>query len=95
MLGRHGVFPAVPLAVSLGDVGALGVAGDPDQVASLCRWLAVQLAALHASEDLSLAVASTDRDAWAWIDLMPHPSRRPAPLPAGPAWHLSRAGVHA
>ena len=77
MLGRHQVLSAVPLSVSLADVGSLGVAGEPDQVASLCRWIAVQLAALHAPNDLTLTVASADRDRWAWIDEMTHASRRP------------------
>jgi S-DNA-T family DNA segregation ATPase FtsK/SpoIIIE len=85
MLARHQVLPAVPTLVSLRDAGGVGVTGNHLQVAALCRWLAIQLATLHAPSDLRLvaAVATGDRERWSWLEWLPHAGRSPGPMPAG------------
>src|SRR5207244_6954723 len=66
-IGRHRVLAAVPMVLSLGQVGVLGLHGERPQVNALARWLAVQVAVLHSPEQVVVAAAvpAKDRQEWA------------------------------
>src|SRR5205807_789615 len=88
-LARHQALNAVPALVSLGDAGGLGVTGDRERVAGLCRWLGLQLATLHGAADLRLvaAAAAGDQETWSWLGWLPH-----AGLPGAPPGGVVAAG---
>src|SRR5215472_9181736 len=76
---RHGMLRGAPVSVSLPEGGPIGIAGDPEDGGALARWLAVQVAALHAPEDVALAVALPADEGFEWLGRLPHVV---APLPA-------------
>jgi S-DNA-T family DNA segregation ATPase FtsK/SpoIIIE len=76
---RHGVLRGAPVSVVLPDGGPLGIAGDAGDGLALARWLAVQVAALHAPEDVVLTAALPASDGFEWLGRLPHV---PAFLPA-------------
>ncbi|MBT1676147.1 type VII secretion protein EccCa [Curtobacterium aurantiacum] len=71
---HYGTVHAMPIAVRLDGAGDVSVVGDRDAVLEVARALVVQLAALHAPEDLQLAAAfpAARADDWDWFDLLPH-----------------------
>ncbi|MBT1543801.1 type VII secretion protein EccCa [Curtobacterium aurantiacum] len=71
---HYGTVHAMPIAVRLDGAGDVSVVGDRDAVLEVARALVVQLAALHAPEDLHLAAAfpAARADDWDWFDLLPH-----------------------
>ena len=74
---------AVPITVDLSDIGWLGLAGTPEAVDGLARWLIVQAATLHSPHELAVA-AFLSRGAaedWQWLRWLPHVRR--ATLNAG------------
>ena len=64
--------PAVPVTVSLREVGSLGVSGSPVDVAALARWLMFQLAVLHSPRDLLLGAVVSSDESWSWLARLPH-----------------------
>ena len=66
--------PDAPVAMSLRKHGVLGVAGPGDTARSLGRWIAAQLAALHAPADVQLCLLSdsSGEDSWDWLRWLPH-----------------------
>ena len=84
---RFATVPQMPLLVALDRAGNVSVVGDRAAVLELARALLVQLAALHAPDDVAVAVACPpDRlDDWAWTKWLPHlldPERRDGPTEA-------------
>jgi DNA segregation ATPase FtsK/SpoIIIE, S-DNA-T family len=84
---RFATVPQMPLLVALDRAGNVSVVGDRAAVLELARSLLVQLAALHAPDDVAVAVACPpDRlDDWAWAKWLPHlldPERRDGPTEA-------------
>jgi S-DNA-T family DNA segregation ATPase FtsK/SpoIIIE len=69
---RHGVLRGAPVSVGLPDGGPLGIAGDAGEGLALARWLAIQVAALHAPEDVALTAALPASDGFEWLDGLPH-----------------------
>ncbi|WP_434769382.1 type VII secretion protein EccCa [Curtobacterium flaccumfaciens] len=71
---HYGTVHAMPIAVRLDGAGDVSVVGDRDAVLEVARALVVQLAALHAPDDLHLAAAfpAAHADDWDWFDLLPH-----------------------
>ena len=68
-----GTLVAVPVCVDLRR-GPLGIAGPPDVLAAVGRWLVGQMAVLHSPADLELALvidASRAAD-WQWARWLPH-----------------------
>jgi len=72
--------PDVPISVPLTDRGVLGIAGDPEQTASITRWLLAQTATLHSPRDLRLylllapgapGTAGAVPDRWGWARWLP------------------------
>ncbi|MGW0996722.1 FtsK/SpoIIIE domain-containing protein [Streptomyces sp. NPDC002523] len=63
-----------PVALSLRDLGVVGVAGPGDSAQSLGRWVIAQTAVLHSPLDVQFYVL-TDNDAgtrWDWVRWLPH-----------------------
>jgi S-DNA-T family DNA segregation ATPase FtsK/SpoIIIE len=84
---RFATVPQMPLLVPLDRAGNVSVVGDRAAVLELARAMLVQLAALHAPDDVAVAVACPpDRlDDWAWTKWLPHlldPERRDGPTEA-------------
>jgi S-DNA-T family DNA segregation ATPase FtsK/SpoIIIE len=71
---RFATVPQMPLLVPLDRAGNVSLVGDRAAVLELARALLVQLAALHAPDDVALAVACPpDRlDDWSWTKWLPH-----------------------
>lgn len=77
---ERGLLPAVPVTVSLREVGALGLAGPRERLAGLTRAVVAQLAALHSPDALEIVLLSTDRARpapertaeWSWLGWLPH-----------------------
>ncbi|OEJ39295.1 cell division protein FtsK [Streptomyces agglomeratus] len=73
-------LPAVPVTVSLREVGSLGLAGPRARLAGLARSVVAQLSALHSPTDLEIVLIATDRARpprdrtaeWAWLGWLPH-----------------------
>lgn len=81
---EHPALERVPCALSLADIGILGVCGERGAVMALLRVVLGQLAALHSPLDLDLRlVAGSVRAdaAWSWLSRLPH-VRRPDGSPS-------------
>jgi len=78
------VLGDVPVALSLRDVPVIGVAGEPDALDALLRWLLGQAAALHTPDDLRIVVLTrADREhQWGWLRWIPHCRREGEPVTA-------------
>ncbi len=74
VVDRFGTVPAMPVTIDLRTAHEVAVIGDRDTAVAMVRALVLQLAAVHAPEDLQLALASpAERLAdWAGFDLLPH-----------------------
>lgn len=67
------VVPDVPVLVPLREVGVLAVAGPPESLQGLLRWLVLQLAVHHAPRDLSLTLLSSPAGTdWSFVRWLPH-----------------------
>jgi S-DNA-T family DNA segregation ATPase FtsK/SpoIIIE len=68
------VLHQIPATVSLSQVGVLGVAGGVAEIQGLARWLVVQLATLHAPDDVRLVILAPEEPAqtWDWSMWLPH-----------------------
>jgi DNA segregation ATPase FtsK/SpoIIIE, S-DNA-T family len=78
---RFATVPQMPLLVPLDRAGNVSLVGDRAGALGVARALLVQLAALHAPEDVAVAVACPpDRlGDWSWTKWLPHvldPDRR-------------------
>ena len=73
-LARFALLRAVPIVVDLRAAGTTGLCGSPDDVAALGRWSIVQLAALHAPDELEMAALFPPDKAvtWDWLKWLPH-----------------------
>jgi S-DNA-T family DNA segregation ATPase FtsK/SpoIIIE len=68
---RHDVLRAAPVALALPECGPLGIAGDREEGLALARWLAVQVAGLHAPEDVALTAALPAAEGFDWLGRLP------------------------
>ena len=78
---------SMPMTVPLRRSGVVAVIGDRDRGTALIRSMLLQVAALHAPDDVGIAVAyPADRAAdWLGVDLLPHntePELFDGPVPA-------------
>ncbi|MEV6846523.1 FtsK/SpoIIIE domain-containing protein [Actinoplanes sp. NPDC051411] len=64
----------VPVTLDLVERGVIGLAGEPEGVHSVARWLVAQTAALHSPRDLRIHVLTepSAQDRWGWIRWLPH-----------------------
>ncbi|MFT3861923.1 type VII secretion protein EccCa [Micropruina sp.] len=84
---RFATVPAMPVTIDLRQAHEVAVIGDRDSAVALVRALVLQLAAVHAPDDLQLALASASPRVadWAGFDLLPHaqdPELFDGPVPA-------------
>ncbi|GAB2610725.1 type VII secretion protein EccCa [Pseudactinotalea suaedae] len=78
---------AMPLSVGLRQAGVVAIIGDRECGVALARAMLLQVAALHAPDDVGIALAFPPENAadWAGADLLPHtqePSLFDGPVPA-------------
>ncbi|GAB2990693.1 type VII secretion protein EccCa [Actinotalea caeni] len=78
---------SMPMTVPLRQSGVVAVIGDRDRGVALIRSMLLQIAALHAPDDVGIALAFADDRAadWAGADLLPHvqePELFDGPVPA-------------
>jgi S-DNA-T family DNA segregation ATPase FtsK/SpoIIIE len=68
------VLKEVPATISLAQAGVLGVCGGPAQVDNLAAWLVLQLATLHAPDDVRVVVLAPSGapERWDWAMWLPH-----------------------
>jgi len=78
---RHDTLRGAPVAVTLPELGPLGIVGDEAAGLALARWLAIQIAVLHSPEDVVLTAALPEAAGFEWLGRLSHGS---ASLP-GPA----------
>ena len=83
---RFAVVPDLPLCLPLDLAGDVSVVGPREEVLAVARALLLQVSALHAPEDVALAVArpASRAEDWEWAQWLPHvadPDQRGA---AGP-----------
>ncbi|WP_300612837.1 FtsK/SpoIIIE domain-containing protein, partial [Trebonia sp.] len=62
----------VPVAVPLGDLGVLGIAGPRGASRPALAWAVAQLAVQHGPGDLRLVVLTEEPRAWRWVRWLPH-----------------------
>jgi S-DNA-T family DNA segregation ATPase FtsK/SpoIIIE len=76
------MVPALPVAVSLPDVDALGLVGDMQAREGLARWLMVQIATLHSPRDvvIAAAVSAARVEQWDWLSWLPHTRDPTSPI---------------
>jgi DNA segregation ATPase FtsK/SpoIIIE, S-DNA-T family len=80
LLRRFGTLRAVPMVLPLRATGSLGISGDRDRVEALARALLLQVATLHSPDDVVLAAAVPEGDAWTWLGWLPHARVERSPL---------------
>ena len=66
--------PDVPVTVSIGRTGVLGIAGPADDCRTTASWLVAQTATLHSPADASVWVFTDPggADQWDWTKWLPH-----------------------
>jgi S-DNA-T family DNA segregation ATPase FtsK/SpoIIIE len=67
-------LPPGPITVDLAMAGGLGICGDPARAEALARSVILQLAGLHAPNDVAIVFVGVDADeaSWSWIRHLPH-----------------------
>lgn len=84
---RFATIPQMPLPVPLDRAGNVSLVGDRAGLLAATRALLVQVAALHAPDDVAVAVACPLERLgdWSWVKWLPHvldPERRDGPTEA-------------
>lgn len=87
VVAHYRVVRGMPITVNLDGAGQVAVIGDRESVLSAARAMIVQLAGLHAPDDVRIAAAFPREAAadWAGFDLLPHvvdPELYDGPVPA-------------
>ncbi len=83
--GESGV-PGQPLLCDLAQTGIVTMVGPPERTAGLARAVLLDIAVLHAPEDVLVAVVAPDRPGdWKWAKWLPHTHDPDRTCPTGPA----------
>ena len=87
LVRRFSVIPQMPVTVPLDRAGNVSVVGDRAGVLRVVRALLVQVAALHAPDEVAVAAACDSGRAgdWAWLKWLPHvldPDQHDGPVSA-------------
>jgi ESX secretion system protein EccC len=91
VIRRFRAIPGLPVRLSLDRAGAVSVIGaQRAEVLGIARAILAQLAALHAPDDVTVAVLADPEfeDDWAWTRWLPHVLDRERLGPAGPTPRL-------
>ena len=62
----------VPVGVVLTRQPVVGLAGPPEIIDPLLRWVVIQLAAYHPTRDLTCSFVGLGADDWGWLQWLPH-----------------------
>nr|WP_218922083.1 type VII secretion protein EccCa [Kibdelosporangium phytohabitans] len=84
---RFGTVPELPVRVSLDRAGDVSlISADRESALGAVRTALVQIAAMHAPDDVTIAVITPpEREAdWAWVRWLPHALDRARIGPSGP-----------
>lgn len=83
---RYATAPDMPVTVDLKARGEVSIVGDREFCEALVRVMVLQAAVFHAPEDLFIAVVvpPSHREAWGWIDHLPHLADQETPQSHGP-----------
>ena len=75
------MLPQAPIIADLRD-SAIGVGGPRDTGAAVVRSLLLQIAGLHAPEDVTIAACMSSQavDTWDWLKWLPHASSATSPI---------------
>jgi len=97
LLTEYRRVPGAPIAESLAEAGAIGVAGPAALAEPVLGGLIAQLAALHSPEDLAIAAIVPPRRAngLEWLKWLPHCASPGSPIGARPHLADTRAGAAA
>jgi S-DNA-T family DNA segregation ATPase FtsK/SpoIIIE len=87
VVDHYRVVRGMPITVNLDGAGQVAIVGDRESVLRAARSMIVQLAALHAPDDVRIAAAfpRTTAADWSGLDLLPHvvdPDLYDGPVPA-------------
>ncbi len=80
---QHGLVGCQPAWADLGNAGVVSVLGPPARARALARAMLMQVAVLHAPDDVAVVVCTADDPGWEWAKWLPH--TRQDPSAAGPA----------
>ncbi len=87
VVDHYRVVRGMPITVNLDGAGQVAIVGDRESVLCAARSMIVQLAALHAPDDVRIAAAFPRAAAadWSGLDMLPHvvdPDLYDGPVPA-------------
>ena len=87
VVSHYSVVRGMPVTINLDGAGQVALVGDRESVLCAARSMILQLAALHAPDDVQIAAAFPRAAApdWAGLDLLPHvvdPELYDGPVPA-------------
>ena len=82
LTAKYSVMGDSAVTCHLPSVGNLGVSGSPDAMRGVAAGVVAQLAILHAPSEVVLAALASpgSRDAWDWLEWLPHTSSPHSPL---------------
>ncbi|MFF5076582.1 type VII secretion protein EccCa [Actinoplanes sp. NPDC000266] len=83
VVADHRTVGGQPAWVDLARCGVVSLVGDEHDTRALARTLVVQVAALHAPEDVIIAVHTGGADGWEWAKWLPHTHEPGAAAAAG------------
>ncbi len=72
LTSRLGMVGRQPAWADLGKAGVVSLLGPPDRVRALARAMLMQIAVLHAPDDVAVMVATADDPGWEWAKWLPH-----------------------
>lgn len=72
LVARLGKVGRQPAAVDLGNVGVVSLLGPTEPVRALARAMVLQVAVLHAPDDVALVILTAGERSWEWAKWLPH-----------------------
>jgi S-DNA-T family DNA segregation ATPase FtsK/SpoIIIE len=72
LINRLGTVGCQPAWADLGSAGVVSLLGSADRVRALARALVMQVAVLHAPQDVAVAVCTSGDEGWEWVKWLPH-----------------------
>lgn len=72
LTARHGTVGCQPAWADLRNAGVVSVLGSPQRARALARAMLMQVAVLHAPDDVAVIVCTSDDPGWEWTKWLPH-----------------------